>query len=84
MEDAMQAYVLEKSRPLRKPQRSSRFGVIASLNAECEGIVRADQASGDVHFYTSFLGLPKSFSSKPLDELERSECLLSNAEQNSC
>ncbi|GAA5992924.1 hypothetical protein JCM5350_007805 [Sporobolomyces pararoseus] len=73
MEDAMQAYELEKSRPHRKPQPPSRFGVVASLNAECEGIVRADQASGDVHFYTSFLGLPKSFSSKPLDELERIE-----------
>jgi hypothetical protein len=72
MDAATKAYELEKSRPLRKPAPLSRFRIIASLNAACEEALRS-QGEGSPLIYTSYLGLPKSFSSRPVNELERSE-----------
>ncbi|GAA6024401.1 hypothetical protein JCM11491_003539 [Sporobolomyces phaffii] len=70
MAQARKAYAEELSRPHRKPPANPRFAMIASLEAEYEATLESDAMPG-TRMLTTYVGLPKSFSDKPLYELEQ-------------
>jgi len=70
---AKRAAAEEAARPQRKIPPPPRRALVYSLKAERDAISNAAESRSQTVVSTSFLGLPKAFSDKPLSELTKGE-----------
>ncbi|GAA6013621.1 hypothetical protein JCM10207_004793 [Rhodosporidiobolus poonsookiae] len=69
MDAARAAFQAEKKRPLRSTPARPRHLVIVSMNSQRDAIVR-DRAQSKGRMVTSYMGLPKAFSDKSIEQLQ--------------
>ncbi|GAA5893992.1 hypothetical protein JCM6882_007953 [Rhodosporidiobolus microsporus] len=72
MKAAQRQFEEERDRPLRRPPIRPRHMCILSMNAQRDAVIKDFQEDGtNSRVLTSYMGLPKTFSEKPLDKLSR-------------
>jgi len=73
VDTAIRATAEEAARPQRKVPPPPRRALVYSLNSERNAVSKAMETKSQTILATSFIGLPKAFSDKPVSELTKSE-----------